>query len=248
MAETFTSHINSQDPAQEHLQELGYPAPSPTVPAGGPSLPPGGGRLNVPHYLTFGSIVNQISHTYRWTFDEAAKHSDQNKVAIRRDPVIYDALRTRQMPIAQLAWHIEPQNEADTAEMAAAEKNTLALKRTPRFQQWRMNLLEALWFGRYATQNVLRWEYGKKGRTLRIADFRPINGDKLVFKWSGQVGILVHPTFEGSWQVTDRGRAHFFTPAEREQLTVHKHEPEDSDFFDGDMAGAIHGRGLRDRV
>lgn len=240
----------SPDPVSEQLQEEGYPpptVPSPDQSVGG--LPPGEGRWPLPQFTTFGQIVNQVSRTYRWTFDEATKHSDPNKLAIRRDPMIMEALRTRQMPTAQLAWHIEPLVQSDTRQVQAAKKVTEVIQMMPRFQQFLMSLLEALWYGRYGVQVIYRWDFSTGEKRLVVADHRPVNGDKLIFKWSGAVGILVHAAYyQGDVQITDRGRAHFFTPSEREQLVIHRHEPEDADFYEGDMAGAIHGVGIRGRI
>ena len=241
MADPFTS----QDPVQEKLQELGYPPPEAFVSG---SLPPGGGHRPLPHYQTFSQIVNNISRTYRYTFDEARRHNDENAVAIRRDPMIMEALRTRQMPTAQLAWHLEPLNDQDTRQQDAVSVLTDVINRTPRWQQFKMHLLEALWFGRYGVIPTFRWDYTTGHKQLIVADHVPLNGDKMVFKWSGEVGVLVHATYQGNYVITDRGRAHFLTPEEREQLVLHEFEPEDADFFEGDLAGGIHGVGIRGRV
>src|ERR1700730_16272617 len=75
-------NIQSQDPTQEYLQELGFPPAAPDAPG---DLPPGMGAGLVPHYVTFSAIMNYMTRTYRWTYDAARKHSDQNATAIRND-------------------------------------------------------------------------------------------------------------------------------------------------------------------
>src|SRR5262245_8506418 len=101
----------------ESPQELGYPFPEAQRPESG--LPPGGGRWTVPHFQSFTSLVNAATRIYRWQFDEALRQSHKNALAWRRDPVVFEALRARQMPTAQLAWHLEPQDEDDEEQQAA---------------------------------------------------------------------------------------------------------------------------------
>lgn len=89
--------ISSEDQDRTHLLEQGFPVPPPSLVT---PLPPGQGRLTVPHFQTFSAIVNQISRTYRMTHDEALRHSRTNAQALRRDPVVMDALRSRMIPTA----------------------------------------------------------------------------------------------------------------------------------------------------
>src|SRR5690606_7306906 len=100
--------------------------------------------------------------------------------------------------------------------------------------------------------------------------WRPVNGDKLVFRYddgSGefdedQVGIRVGQGFtEGSqvakrWKVerinkvaaTDQGLAYFLEHWERSLLAIHKHQIEDGAFEAPELAGSIHGVGIRSRI
>ena len=233
------------DPAIQAPYEAGYPLPEAPRAEG---EPPGGGKFQVPHFESFGQIVNLASRTYRWAFDEALKHSRTNALAIRRDPVVMDALRARQIPLVQLPWHIEVDNDQDQLQVQAAKDITEVLNRFPRWQQFLIHLSEAIFYGRYGSQLAYQWDFTSGKRRLLVRDHRPINGDKLIFRYSGEVGVLVHATFPGTWQITDMGRAHFFTPEERETLVVHRHEPEDADFFEGELAGAVNGVGLRSRL
>jgi acyl-CoA synthetase (AMP-forming)/AMP-acid ligase II len=154
-------------------------------------LPPGEGKFIVPHYQAFASIVNAVSRTYRFTYDEARKHSDTDALAIRRDPVVWDAVRTRQMPTVQLSWHLEPVNEMDPAQLNAVKVLTDVLKDIPRFQTLKLQLMEAIWFGRYGVQLRFGWDWSRGYKRLIIVDHRPIHGEKLVFKWGGNVGVRV---------------------------------------------------------
>src|SRR6516165_2715156 len=92
------------DKEKELPYEEGYPLP---VAPANDQVPPGGGKLVTPHYLTFSQLVNLAARNYRWTHDEALRQSHTNALAIRRDPIIMDALRSRQIATAQLPWHLE---------------------------------------------------------------------------------------------------------------------------------------------
>lgn len=226
-------------------QEQGYPAPDAPMIA---SMPAGLGKQAIPQFVTFGQLANYASRTYRWAHDEALKHSYENAKAMRRDPIVMSALRARQMSVAQLSWHIECLNPEDTRQSAAAKLIEDLIKRTPRFQQLKMGLLEGVFYGRHASQLAYGWDFSDGQRRMVVKSHKPINGDKLIPRWSGQWGILVHALYDGTWDVTERGRAHFFTDYEREQVIVHEHEPEDADFFDSQLAGGIHGVGIRSRI
>ena len=226
---------------------MGLPLPEPT-PGQKEGMPLAGGQWAIPHHLSFAQVTNWASRTYRWTFDEALKHSHTNSLAVRRDPVVMDALRSRQLPTAQLPWHLECEDDQDTRQAEAQQELTKTIEQIPYFQRYKLQLLEALWWGRYAVQNIYAWDFSTGTRRLVVRSHRPINGDKLIFRYSGEVGGLVHATFPGQWDVTDRGRAHFFSPEERETLVIHTHEPEDADFFEPELAGAIQGVGIRSRI
>jgi hypothetical protein len=244
-AASYPSPNAFPDPTQEAPFEHGAPLPE-AIRA--EHIPPGGGRVEMGHYQTFSQIVNYASRTYRWRFDEALRHNRENALAIRRDPVVMDALRSRQIPTAQLEWHLESENDQDTRQQEAVTTLTEIIKSIPRFQTLKMHLLEALWWGRYGVRLIYKWDFSRGDKRLVVRDFFPVNGDKLIFKWSGSPGILVHAAYPGPWQMTDRGRAHFFSPEERESILIHKYEPEDADFLEGELAGQIHGVGIRSRI
>ena len=242
----MANELQPYDSVEERLQEWGYPPPKPQNPG---NLPPGGGQFVLPHVATFSQIVNMASKTYRWTFDEALRHSSVNTLAMRRDLVIMDALRSRQIPVVQLPWHLEADDDQDNKQVEAVKGLSRIIEEIHNFQDYKRQLMEAIWYGRYAVQNLYRWDFSTGKRRMIVGDYQPINGDKLVFRHGGGMGVLVHPAqYDGPTYITDRSRAHFFTPEEREQLVVHKHEPEDADFFEGELAGAIHGVGIRSRV
>jgi hypothetical protein len=225
-------------------QEMGFPHPK-AVPG---DLPPGGGGYTTPNFLSFSSLVQSAARAYLWTFDEALKDNPQLAVLMRNDPVLMGALRARQRMTAQLSWHLTPQDEMNLAEQEAAKVITHIINSIPRFQKLKMYLLEALWYGKYAVEIAYQWRSYRGQQLLYVRDFIPINGDKIRFKWDGTPGFLVYPNYPGPKVPTDYGFAHFVTPEERYQYIIHEHEPEDADWHQMEMAGSIHGVGIRGRI
>jgi hypothetical protein len=115
------------------------------------------------------------------------------------------------------------------------------------------------------------------GQVVAIDSWRPVNGDKIVYRhddprlfhagelgYPGQVGIRVGLAFahagtipsrfrpeeisQEKVQVTDWGWAYFLNPDERNLIAVHKHEIEDAEFEMPELAGRIHGVGIRSRI
>lgn len=227
------------------MRERGYPAPEPRPVT---DLAPNMGQFSVPQFLTFSGLVNMVTRTFRSTFDEAMRESPHNARAMRRDPVLMDALRSRQIPVCQLAHHLEPMDETDPVQMYAAANVTGIIKQIPRFHWMKLQLLESTWYGRYGNQLIYRPDFSMKYKRWVVRDHRPMNGDKMVFKWSGDAGVLVHPLYDGPTQISERGLTHFFTPEERQTVIIHHFEPEDVDFYDFEMAGAVEGVGVRSRL
>lgn len=237
--------------AERDLAERGAPLPEPPQPAppGQGALPPGQNVFVFPHHDTFLAKWNTQSGIYRYTFDEAVRHSRQNAIAYRRDPIVYDALQSRVMPTAGLSWHLEARDDYDPLDAEHAKRCRDAIDETPNLQGLLFSLLMGtLWTGRAATSLVYDWDYTGGYRRAVVRNHFPINGDKVVFRYTGEVGILVGGQYKGSWLPTDRGRAHICTPEERQLLIVHEHEKEDADYQDAEMAGRIHGVGIRDRL
>lgn len=217
--------------------------------------PAGGGRVSVPSFSSFQGIFNTFSKSYRYyNGDEALRDSYTNSRAMRRDPVIYSALRSRQKPTILLSWHLDAFDNADPAQVEAAETTEKMIKALPNLQGLMLQLMEAIWYGRSAVQMAYEWtwDFGSK-QLMAPREYFLVNGDKLVFKFSGQPGIRVHSSWghdqvEDHTQVTDYGKAYFFTPSEQETLIIHKFEPCDEDFREPELAGAIHGVGLRGKL
>ena len=212
--------------------------------------------LRVEHVQTFTGVVAGVAKTYRWRFDEALRNNEADALAMRRDGYLFSLLRERQMPSARAQWHVEPEDASDARQQDAAAWLTAILQATPRFTAYRLQLLEALWYGRYAVQHALERRPCHGRPSWLVARHQPVHGDKLVFRHDGTPGVLIradvaaHYRDQGAAVVpTDRGLALLLdAPAWRERFVLHRHECEDADYREPDLAGAIQGLGLRSRV
>lgn len=231
---------------------------------GHPNFPPNFGRDLFPHPVSFTGFVASISHAYRPS-DEALKHSMENARFMRNDCFVMECLEARIRGTALLNWHLEPDNPEDEEQKGVCAELTKIINMTkPGFTEMRRWLMEAIWFGRVATQNTLAWDLSGNKRRLYIRRWQPIHGDKLVFRFddgSGkydpeQIGIKYTQAYGkedhlGGYrklEPTDYGMAYFLQPWERALVTMHRHMIEDAPYEDPQSAGRIHGVGIRDRI
>jgi hypothetical protein len=217
------------------------------------SAPPQIPKFLIPHVNTFVSVFNAASKIYHWKFDEALKNGPENALAMRRDSFIMGCLRERQYPVARMKWHIEPEDKDDPAQQSVAEEVQKVVEAIPRLRRLKMQLLEAVWYGRYGAQvrYLPKLELGRRWYVPTATE--PVNGDKIQFTWDGTPAVMVYgPACE--WleargaDVTRSERAPAVLlrqPYWRERFIIHKHECLDNDFFEGDLAGGVHGIGVR---
>jgi len=256
-----------------------------------PGAPPNFGQDFLPHVFTVVGRHGLASRAYLHP-DEALIHSEENAKAMRNEPAIMECLEARMRCVALLNWHIEPfdpddlefrdpmatrwaHNIADKVNgqqwdaKELSQKMTSILKHTPNFLRLRYSLMDALWFGRYASRFRFRTKriQGRTGITMR--SWTPVHGDKLVFRYDdgsaeyedGQVGIRVGPLgdIDRHWtdfrgfqrnkvEATEHGLVYWLDQAERDTIAVHKHIIEDGDFDEPRKAGSIHGIGIRSRI
>jgi len=216
-------------------------------------LPPNAGQWPVPAYQ---QVVGLINQTFRAHFpiagDEAIRYGREFAKACWRDPICWAPLNERILPVSQLAWALEPQDETDPEQIRAAAKNTMAAALTPRFQQRLMLLEHACWFGKAAVCDTYKWNPNQPD-LLNVVDWFPVHGDSLVPRWSGgsvggDWGVLVNSQFKGPYDNYNLGRVHWIDPEERESYVIHIHQPEPFDYFEVVDTGSIKGVGLRSKV
>ena len=215
----------------------------------------------IPHSATFQAFANTLAKTY-WTTDEAIKVAWENARFMKNDLAVMECVEMRRRSVALLEWHVVPDNPNDKAQRDAAKTVERIVKRTPRFIQFRENLLYALWYGKYGIQ--MQW-----GQTLidgapryYISNWIPVNGDKIVYKVMNgtpfekeRVGVRIgynqseiKEKYPGQILPTDRGMAYFLTDEQRDRFIVHRHMVEDGDYDDPYSGGSIFGVGIRSRI
>ena len=146
--------------------------------------------MPVPHILTFNSL-NRPDRTYP-PYDEATWDSRRNAIRMRNDLAIWECVEARQVAVAQLPWHLEPENDKDPKQVELVNTLTKIIERTWRFDEFRRVLQEAIWYGRSACQCGFSWDYVDGQRVMVQDQFAPVNGDKLVFGYDrDQIGIYI---------------------------------------------------------
>lgn len=232
---------------------------------------PNRGKYPVSHVDTFLNRYTSLASVYR-DYDEALLDDRSNARFMRNDVGIRECLDSRQRSVALLNWHIEPENSSSADQREFCSMLEAICRRISHFTEYRRNCQHAIWYGKYGIQH--RWGAQIVNNksvwmpTPRHQDdwgWKPLNGDKLVFRqrrpdrplqpgeYEGQVGIRVGNRYSvgdvinGRWKVqpTDYGLGYFLSPNERRLLLIHKHHIEDADYADGLRAGAIYGVGIR---
>lgn len=234
-------------------------------------MAPNLGQPAVPHVLTFVGLSGGASKTYLPS-DEALQHSWANAQYMRQDAAIMEPLEVRKRAVALLDWHIEADDPDDPEQARIADEITWILRRIPRFTQYREVLLEAVFYGRYAIVNTCRWMFRKGKALLGVPRWRPLHGDKLVWRWDDDkgdydpesVGIRIGKTSAISdnlrrWEswaeanggeilTTHLGVAYFPPVHVRDLIVIHRHMVEDGDWHNPTHAARIFGVGIRSRL
>ena len=103
---------------------------------------------------SFASVVNAISRAFPARFDEAMKDQPDYAPKMLRDCFIFSKLQERILPVARSNWELCPVDESQKGPIVdeLKKKYTRLVKSVPGFLKLRMNLLKAIWFGKYAAQ------------------------------------------------------------------------------------------------
>lgn len=224
------------------------------------ALPPNMGRPPVQHAWQFQSLLSSFSHVYRPS-DEAYRNSKDNARFMRNDCSVMECLESRKRATALLNWHVEPEDSKSEEQKQLCAAIEKVIRKTPFFKKYRESLLEALWFGRYANAHTWKWTWIDGKKRAFVADWKPINGDKLKFRFDdgsgkydpNEIGVRVlrtqvPPERQEQIETTDEGSVYFLKPWERNCLAVHRHIIEDGAFEDPLSAGSVHGVGIRSRI
>lgn len=232
-----------------------------------PGAPPGAGEAPIPHPATFLALyTGGAARVYR-PGDEALKQSRENARYMRADATVMECVELRQRATALLDWRIECDSEEPPYQHAADLVRKI-LRRIPRFMQYRETLLQAVWYGRYAVENVFSWDWIDGQKLVAVAGWSPIHGDKLVWRIDAQtgrwdqefgvrIGMLPHSSerlrqwceANRRWiHSTDFGMAYFPPPGKRELVVIHRHLIEDGEYEEPQSADRVFGVGVRSRI
>jgi len=228
------------------------------------------GRSPLPHIWGFVGMTGGASRTYLPS-DEALQHSWANAQFMRQDVAVMEPLEVRKRAVALLDWHLEADDPDDPEQRRMVEEMTWVLRRIRRFTAYRESLLDAVWYGRSAVVNRCRWMSLRGRQLLGIADWRPLNGDKLIWRWDDEQGsfdaecVGIRISLAAGTESADRyrrwaeanggrvlttalGTAFFPPPHLRELITIHRHTVEDGDYHAPQNAARIFGVGIRSRI
>lgn len=253
----------------EHINERTDPASK------APGSPPLYGNDAVPHTLTFQSLVGSFSRAYI-NPDKALNDSLNNAYLMENDIGLLESVECRRRLTAMLDWEIKPEDEKCPYQVSLAQELQRIVGRIKYFTNYRMHLMNAIWYGRSGIQH--RYGYNKVNGSFRMMPtplhrdhngWMPVHGDKLVFRYednvqnerdSGayahQMGLRIgtnlgdkvrlHRDYE--LEPVSDGLALFLKPYERDTFVVHKHFIEDAAFQHSFFAGSIHGVGIRSKI
>jgi hypothetical protein len=215
------------------------------------------GALISPNALNMASVFTNSNKMYPHTWDEAMRDAPLNALAMMRDPFYRSLIQERTAPTINLEWQVQAVDEQDPIAKLDAEIMNRAWQEMPDKTGLVTWLLQAgVWFGRCAQQGV--WGRSRSGLHNWIFH-EPVHGDSLQFQWDNTPVLLVSQQSAQRYRASDpeavvtstfRGafglRLH--KPEYRNRFIIHKHVREASDYFEGEMAGGVHGVGLRSWV
>lgn len=211
-----------------------------------------------PHVLTFGQLLNTIWKTYSYRYDEALRNNPADALAMRRDCYFRSLLQERLLPTARRKWQLEVDNPQDPNQKLVRDGLTASVRGITRFARFRRYLLEAEWYGRYGSQGTWEQDPRVKDQATGVPLYvfkrhQPVNGDKIQHQWDGTPAIMVNRAM-GNWpkdSIILGNRATLLRldrPEWRRQFVIHTYDVEDADYYEGDMAGAVNGIGLRSHI
>jgi len=259
----------SAPPGMGNIPEVFIGSPRPLVDSAGQNVPHG--QPGLLHAYTSASLWNTETKTYSWRWDEAYSRCRADALAMRRDPFVQGLVFERKFPTAQMSWHTEPDDKKDRRQQKHADYLKACIDTLPNVTEMLMILLDGLWYGREGAQLV--WDYKQVlGRRSYIpVDIVPTNGDKIQFEWDGTPQVRLY----GGTDISSARREEVFTGIIkhdprilredtvwtdlglmlrlkrsfwRDRWVIYKHDIIDSDFYESDKAGGVHGVGIRNWI
>jgi phage gp29-like protein len=217
-------------------------------------LPPANGQVVAPSVQQLVALL-QAGRRFYFQSDQAVRDSQDNAQVMRRNLSIMTPLQDRMLSACQMPISVIPPDHRNPEQMRIAQELQGIIEEIPYLFKYKWALMEAIWYGRAAVQNIFEFDFSKGYKRLVIKDWIPISGDNLVYKWdSPAVAIRVGVTHQGEGTVdidtepADFSRVHTLTMLERESFTIHTHLFLAGDFLDPYSAGNVKGTGIRNVV
>lgn len=214
-------------------------------------MPRGDGVWPVAPVAQFQAIYNSATRLYYSWFDEALRDNISNAYRMKLDPMISTCLEVRAGPTALLTGSVEPQDDDDPAQLAAAKrvtKDVLAL--SGRAPMNRALLTNGIFTGVSGSQVLYRWFPVNGALRMRPAAWSHVDGDSIAVGWDGQPAIRVQAGMFDNPRIvnTEWGQAYKLTPEDRECFLLFRHNPQAAEYWRPQAARSTVGSGLRNSL
>jgi Protein of unknown function (DUF935) len=214
------------------------------------------GENVIPNVAMFSSMMNVIAKTYSYRYDEALKALPANALSMLRDTYITSLLQERAMPTVNRSWQLVGEDSNDPDQKLVCGQLSAIVKRTPYFKQQLEYLVKGgMWYGRYGSQiQYEQQSYHNHVRAWTVKKHSPVNGDKIMGAWDDTPAIFINTMLMSNYpseyiKLTDRVPALLLAKQHwRNQFIIHRHEVDDADYFEPEMAGRSQGTGIRNKI
>lgn len=206
--------------------------------------------MALPHAFTFNALLEGGYHTYfHGPSDEAIRFQRSYALEMLRDGFMYGLIQERIYAVSSLKWSLKIPDEKNPLQLAVRDHLKKAIEQMFGWSNLVKWLAWSSWYGRYGVQCRWGWEMFEGKRTLMLQDMEPVNGDKLVYKFTGvpvvHVGIA-HQLPNAKYIPTSDGWGLVLQGTWRDKFIIHTWQGgTDEDYWNPEAADAIHGRGLR---
>lgn len=186
-------------------------------------------------------------------YDEAMRHVRQNAEIMWRDAWLMAMLNERKYAVESLPWHLEIPNEKDERQVAVRDAIRKVVEGIADLDRIISALLNAIWYGRYGVQVKWQWMHQGGQKILTIADWLPVNGDKIGHQHDHTPYVLVygaerHKLHKADLILSTVAPAVSLRGSWRERFILHYHDREDADYFASEQAEGVHGVGIRSKI
>lgn len=213
----------------------------------------------LPHIYTYQSIIGGAYKTYfHGRQDEALRMGREQALAMRRDAFLQGLMQERTLAVASLNWHLEVDDETDPVQVAVRNHLSKVVEGMRSLRKLIYTLANGnVWYGRYGIQWLFRWITKAGRRSLSVHKWKPLNGDKIGYRYDGIPYVMVN-TIEadripGAETIITAGGVYggkglLLKGSWRERFMLGSHLIDDSDYMNVEQADAIHGHGVRDAI